>query len=109
MKKKPRFFCDHCGNEVSGDVKSCSNCGRYFSAVRCPSCNYSGPDEMFKAGCPMCGYSAPPPPKSKPVRPKKTAFSWNKQDHAQMPAWTYIVSIIVVLAIIAVISFFITR
>ena len=106
MKKKPRFFCDNCGYEVSSDEKSCQNCGRFFSAVRCPSCNYSGPDEMFKGGCPMCGYSAPPS-KSKNTPVKKPSYSGKKQAH--LPAWTYIVSIIVVLAIIAIISFFITK
>ena len=103
MKKKPRFFCDNCGCEVSSDVKSCPGCGRYFAAVRCPSCGYSGPDEMFKGGCPMCGYSAPPPKVKEEVHQKKSGYT------ETLPAWTYIVSVILLLAVIAFISYFITR
>ncbi|MCL2176152.1 MAG: hydrogenase maturation nickel metallochaperone HypA, partial [Treponema sp.] len=33
MKKKPRFFCDNCGYEVSSDVKLCPYCGRHFASI----------------------------------------------------------------------------
>jgi len=107
MKKKPRFFCDHCGQEVSRDVKSCPNCGRYFASVRCPSCTYSGPDEMFQGGCPMCGYSAPPPPKTPERKFPKVKKKYNNSD--PLPTWTYIVTIVILLAVIAFFSHFITR
>ena len=107
MKKKPRFFCDNCGYEVSSDVKLCPYCGRYFASIRCPACDYSGPDEMFGGGCPMCGYSAPPPPKTKSKliksRPEKSDYS----EH--LPTWMYIVSVLFVLGVVAFISFFLTR
>jgi len=83
MKKKPRFFCDHCGQEVSSDVKSCPRCGRYFASVRCPACEYSGPDEMFGGGCPMCGYSAPVSPK---VPAAKAKAPRAKKHHSVPPA-----------------------
>ncbi|MCL2186719.1 MAG: hypothetical protein FWB86_12840 [Treponema sp.] len=104
MKKKPRFFCDHCGYEVGRDVKSCPKCGRYFAAVRCPSCGYSGPDEMFQGGCPMCGYSAPPPDANVKQNKNRKGSSFEP-----LPAWTYIVSAIVLLVILALVSYLITR
>ena len=111
MKKKPRFFCDNCGSEVGRDQKNCPNCGRFFAAVRCPSCGYTGSDEMFQGGCPMCGYSAPPPPDSKNAKPdkKKKKPSWISGSSEPLPAWTYIISIIVLFALIAFISYFITK
>jgi len=110
MKKKPRFFCDNCGSEVGRDQKACPKCGRFFAAVRCPSCGYTGSDEMFQGGCPMCGYSAPPPD-SKNVNPdkKKKNPSGSSGSAEPLPAWTYIISIIVLLALIALISYFITK
>ncbi|GMO30240.1 MAG: zinc ribbon domain-containing protein [Spirochaetaceae bacterium] len=58
MKKKPRFFCDHCGAEVSAFERKCPLCGRFFSAVRCPKCGFSGEEAEFSNGCPSCGYSS---------------------------------------------------
>jgi len=105
MKKKPRFFCDNCGYEVSSDVKACPYCGRFFSSIRCPACDYSGPDKMFQNGCPMCGYSAPPPQKTgnKPRRKK------NRRTAETLPSWALILSIIVFLVIIWLFSYLITR
>jgi len=108
MKKKPRFFCDHCGLEVNRDVKSCPGCGRYFASVRCPKCTYSGPDEMFQGGCPMCGYSTPPPEKTnvkKIKQPKKSGYS----DLSANIPWAFIASAIALLAVISFLSYFITR
>jgi len=111
MKKKPRFFCDNCGAEVPRDVKACPVCGRFFAAVRCPSCGYTGSDEMFQGGCPMCCYSAPPPPDSKNAKhdKNKKKLSWNSGGAEPLPAWTYIISILILLALIALVSYFITK
>ena len=114
MKKKPRFFCDNCGTEVDRDVKACPKCGRFFAAVRCPSCGYSGADEMFQGGCPMCGYSAPPPSGARDaslqdVKKRKLFHHGNSGSTEPLPAWTYIISIIILLAVIALISYFITK
>ncbi|PKL09557.1 MAG: hypothetical protein CVV51_03180 [Spirochaetae bacterium HGW-Spirochaetae-7] len=57
--KAPRFFCEHCGAEVGRDERACPECGRFFSAVRCPRCEFSGSAEKFAHGCPVCGYSMP--------------------------------------------------
>jgi len=111
LSKKPRFYCDNCGYEVGSDVKSCPYCGRFFASVRCPKCDYSGPDKMFLNGCPMCGYSAPPPAPSKKsyVKAVKTPRSKTRRGSEPLPAWAFIASIIAVLAIIAFLSYLITR
>lgn len=54
---RSRFFCENCGTEVRPHAKVCPNCGRFFSAVRCPSCGYTGEGKEFVRGCPNCGYS----------------------------------------------------
>jgi hypothetical protein len=42
---------------VRPDAKVCPKCGRFFSAVRCPNCGYTGEGREFTYGCPSCGYS----------------------------------------------------
>jgi uncharacterized membrane protein YvbJ len=54
---KVHFFCEHCGKEVRARDKVCPHCGKFFSQVRCPECDYQGPAEHFAMGCPQCGYS----------------------------------------------------
>jgi predicted RNA-binding Zn-ribbon protein involved in translation (DUF1610 family) len=58
MGKGPRFFCDNCGAEVGAGIDRCPGCGRYFSAIRCPKCGFSGDESAFRGGCPSCGYSS---------------------------------------------------
>ena len=50
------FHCDNCGEAVSPDEVRCPRCGRYFRAVRCPVCSYTGQGREFLKGCPVCGY-----------------------------------------------------
>ena len=107
MNKKPRFFCDNCGTEVDKDVKSCPYCGRFFASVRCPSCGYSGPDRMFQGGCPMCGYSTQPAD-AKKLKPQRN-ISFNYRSSGSAPAWTYVIPVLILLALIALISHFITK
>ncbi|MDR0501766.1 MAG: zinc ribbon domain-containing protein [Treponema sp.] len=96
MKKKPRFFCDNCGSEVDNGAKTCPGCGRFFSSVRCPSCGFSGDDKLFLKGCPSCGYS--------------DSSLKNRQKPSGSPsANVYILPIIILLLIIAFLSWFITR
>ena len=54
---KSKFFCENCGAEVKHNAKVCPYCGRFFSAVRCPRCGFTGDASMFRAGCPNCGYA----------------------------------------------------
>ncbi|MCL2411918.1 MAG: hypothetical protein FWC97_09790 [Treponema sp.] len=111
MKKKPRFFCDNCACEVGSEKKSCPHCGRFFASTRCPACGYSGEDRMFKDGCPMCGYSSIQTSgskkinkKSKLARPTRPAFKPTSSSF-----WTYVAAAFVLLAVITLLSYCITR
>jgi hypothetical protein len=55
----PKFLCENCKTEVSARDRVCPKCGRFFSDVRCPRCNFTGAAEVFYAGCPQCGYLDP--------------------------------------------------
>lgn len=57
MKKNARFFCENCQTEVKGNARFCGHCGRFFAAVKCPSCGKTGASHTFKNGCPQCGYA----------------------------------------------------
>jgi len=108
MNKKPRFFCDNCGYEVGSDVKACPYCARIFASVRCPACDYSGPDKMFQNGCPMCGYSAAPV--SRLPKPPKAKKPLRKDYPADpLPFWTYIIAFSALLGVIALFSYLITK
>ena len=81
--KSPHYFCEHCGAEVKRDAKLCPKCGRFFSSVKCPKCDYSGAVSEFDSGCPVCGYAdratAAPDP-----------FSAPPQAAAPLAAWVYV-------------------
>ncbi|MDR2953348.1 MAG: zinc-ribbon domain-containing protein [Treponema sp.] len=101
MKKKPRFFCDNCGAEVESGQKACPHCGRFFSSVRCPVCGFAGEDKLFINGCPACGYSTPPG--------KQTSQREQKTRVKRSVNWTFFLSILILLAIVAIFSYLITR
>lgn len=56
--KRSRFYCENCAAEVKANAKVCPSCGRFFSAVRCPKCSFTGEARLFVFGCPSCGYAA---------------------------------------------------
>jgi len=104
VKKKPRFFCDNCGYEVGGDVKICPYCGRHFASIRCPACDYSGPDKMFKNGCPLCGYSSVPLSGKSTPREKR-----HGRTAEPLPTWALILSIIGLFVVILLLSWLVIR
>jgi ssDNA-binding Zn-finger/Zn-ribbon topoisomerase 1 len=106
MDKTPRFFCDNCGYEVGHEVKSCPYCGRFFASVRCPACDFTGAERMFLNGCPLCGYSAAP---SKPVDIYSPRAKKPHRHIEPIPVLPYLIAGIVLLAVIAFFSYFITR
>ncbi len=55
--KRSKFFCENCHQEVKPSAKICPHCGRFFAAVRCPSCSYIGEARDFVQGCPNCGHA----------------------------------------------------
>ncbi|MBO8449685.1 MAG: zinc ribbon domain-containing protein [Spirochaetes bacterium] len=56
-RRLPKFFCENCGAEVRRSDRLCPHCGKFFAAVRCPSCGRTGPAALFDRGCPSCGYA----------------------------------------------------
>lgn len=56
-EKKPKYFCENCGEEVNARARFCPHCGKFFSSVRCPNCGHTGSVESFKKGCPSCHYA----------------------------------------------------
>jgi uncharacterized paraquat-inducible protein A len=68
MPKKPHFYCESCGTEVRKDARVCPRCGRFFSSVKCPKCDYVGLADDFSIGCPVCGYALSANPSPEPIR-----------------------------------------
>jgi hypothetical protein len=68
-------------------------------------CGFSGPDKMFLNGCPMCGYSAP---KFNPKNTKMKPPRFQSPDEP-LPFWTYFIAVFILLAMIALFSYLITR
>ena len=92
---KPHFFCENCGTEVPLHAKNCPGCGRAFQAVRCPNCNFTGEESLFKSGCPVCGYT---PGKTAPAaKPGKEAADRRTE---ALPLWVYIVSGLAALVVV---------
>jgi hypothetical protein len=94
------FFCDKCGVEVPQDAKTCPGCGRSFSSVRCPACDFVGEAALFATGCPACGYSAGSADQTKTAsgggaRAVEAAPRSERQwrQHASLPLWIYVVAI----------------
>lgn len=114
-KQKAKFFCESCGAEVASNAKVCTNCGKFFSSVRCPNCGKIGRTEDFISGCPDCGYANIPgvgPAYKKQSKNKNKSygnifydiFKTKKTNSAAyesgLPLWVYIVSISVLVLII---------
>jgi predicted RNA-binding Zn-ribbon protein involved in translation (DUF1610 family) len=89
---KPHFFCENCGTEVPLRAKNCPGCGRAFSAVRCPNCNFTGEESLFKDGCPICGYT--------PGKTPPGAKAGKDNRYEALPLWVYIVSGLAALAVV---------
>lgn len=116
--KKAKFFCESCGAEVSKDARFCTNCGKFFSSVRCPNCGVTGTTDEFKHGCPACGYavnnSSGALYQTKNIKAKQPLKAFNKRGFGtlalnlksyqassdSLPLWIYVVVISVLIAVI---------
>jgi len=96
VSKRSRFFCENCGGEVKANAKVCPHCGRFFSAVRCPVCGFTGESHLFVRGCPNCGYAG----MEDEARSRKGGFEIYDVDHLSgkqparksgggVPSWVY--------------------
>lgn len=99
MDRKPKFFCESCGEEVRQNAKLCPHCGRFFASVKCPSCGYSGDARVFKEGCPVCGYAFRPGGPS----PEPGDGSSGKRGADPLPWWMYAASIGLLVLLVIVI------
>jgi hypothetical protein len=100
MDKKrgdPRFFCENCGAEVPGNAKNCPACGRFFASVRCPSCDFTGGEALFRGGCPACGYSAPPETGRILPLPEKKKIPLIA---GALPLWVYVTAILILMSVL---------
>jgi uncharacterized membrane protein YvbJ len=75
--------------------------------VRCPSCGFSGEEDLFKYGCPSCGYSvqsgnAKAAGRRPRLRRKKTKAK-------ALPVWLYILGGAIVTALLAELAFLVFR
>lgn len=112
---KAKFFCENCGAEVPQNAKFCSTCGKFFTFVRCPNCQYTGDAKIFTNGCPECGYavknkmgmssgkssgeaSSAPSFFGNPFSEKSGNRS-NSGD-SSLPLWMYIATALVLIAVI---------
>lgn len=114
--KNPRFFCERCNTEVPADAEDCPECGRTFSSVRCPICDFIGQAIAFKGGCPACGHTsmgsalrpAPPPSVFGVAEGKKAGQKrrpGEKRPEESLPVWGYILAGSIFTGILAALFF----
>ncbi|MBP5603833.1 MAG: zinc ribbon domain-containing protein [Treponema sp.] len=93
-KRKAKFFCEFCGNEVRQNDKVCQYCGKFFASVRCPNCGKSGRTEEFTHGCPACGYAVHG---TRGLLGLSKSRKSTKATDGSLPIWIYIVVIAVLI------------
>jgi len=115
--EKAKFFCESCGAEVSQNARVCTNCGKFFSAVRCPHCGRVGKTEEFIHGCPECGYAVSPSQSFYPSDRKSSSSNKKRNSNfsissifgvkknkaayeSKLPVWIYIVCLLVLLFLV---------
>ncbi|MEL3909288.1 MAG: zinc-ribbon domain-containing protein [Treponemataceae bacterium] len=104
-RKPPKFFCEHCGEQVLRNAKVCPHCGSFFVNVRCPSCKFVGVERDFVNGCPKCGYAIKSNSKTKKTSelssfdPAKT----KSYDDEKLPTWIYVLVVFLFLFFLALV------
>jgi uncharacterized membrane protein YvbJ len=97
--KRPKFFCESCGEEVRQNDRVCPHCGRFFSSVKCPSCGFSGDAKRFREGCPKCGYAI----YGKGFTPATREVPKKKETADPLPWWMYAASALLLALLVAII------
>ncbi|MBR4825340.1 MAG: zinc ribbon domain-containing protein [Spirochaetaceae bacterium] len=99
-KKKPKFFCDFCGNEVKPNARSCPKCGKFFESVRCPRCGKTGKQAEFLDGCPVCGYAFNSSEDSgSSIKYKHSGKNKNLKGNDSPPWWVLVLLTLIVLGL----------
>lgn len=105
---KALFYCESCGSEVPQNAKFCNTCGKFFTFVRCPKCQFTGDSKKFTNGCPKCGYALKKTDTRQGIGHKKSSgFTWNRSrnnkegtEDSSLPVWIYIVTILALIAVV---------
>jgi predicted amidophosphoribosyltransferase len=105
LATNPKFYCENCGAEVPLLAKSCPQCGRSFTSVRCPSCGFTGEESLFRRGCPICGFSLKKAEKEKQKQLQQKQVSQTANETGGLPSWVYFLIALAFTAVI--IGFFI--
>lgn len=117
--EQAKFYCESCGAEVKQNAKVCTNCGKFFSSVRCPKCGRTGKTDEFSHGCPDCGYAVNnyhgnplyPVNNNKKqknklisllsnINNKSSSVTSNRTIESSLPLWIYIVCVIVLAVLV---------
>lgn len=96
-----QFLCDSCGTKVSYKENRCPRCGKFFNAVRCPSCQFVGENSLFKYGCPACGYALEFIENKKKLEDNHKHL---KKPKIKFPPWFYYTSLFFLIIIILIFS-----
>jgi len=101
---KARFRCNNCGRHVPLAHDTCPHCGKRFTAVLCPVCQFEGDDSLFAKGCPRCGYqggrAGSGAAAEKPPRTRR---------RSALPSWFYLWSSGVLLVVLLALVFVLLR
>jgi hypothetical protein len=100
--KSSKFFCENCHREVKPNARVCPHCGRYFTAVRCPSCGYVGEARDFASGCPNCGYAGTGKPQEPQFETVDLQAGRTAPAPRGVPGWVYPLAAAVLLAVFGV-------
>jgi uncharacterized membrane protein YvbJ len=90
---KARFRCDNCGHHVPLHHDTCPHCGKRFTAVVCPQCDFEGEASLFRKGCPKCGFQGD-------AEARNAVAVARKPRKPPLPAWFYLWSSVFLLLIL---------
>ena len=104
--EKAKFYCESCGAEVPQNARVCTNCGKFFSSVKCPKCGRTGKTEEFIHGCPKCGYAVSNYHHSNlglnngSYGAGGSLFKRRRFVDSGLPIWVYIICIVVLIILV---------
>ena len=98
------FYCENCGKRVGPSARVCPYCGRFFTAVKCPVCRFSGEVGLFMTGCPSCGYTGDErrqfevinlPSSSTGLFSRERSIANRRRKTGERPGWLFALTMVV--------------